>query len=321
MKKIITALLLTSLTAGVFALPNLLKKEEFGADAIDNISANLSWEDIKIKETYDATSIEVETYCNNKRRAPEISVSGSTLYIETTNNGFNFFSSPTGFSCTVIIYVPQKKDFDEITLTTTSGDIEIERAISARDEIQISSTSGDIKSEKGLFADTVKVTATSGDIELYNIDADDFSAEASSADIEVKKFTGGTGKIHTTSGDINADDFASEYANFQSTSGGITVKKLDCDYFDAKNTSGGIEMEFLSAPAASSAIQCTSGDVDLYLPMRARFSVDVVSNSGTFRDKFNNNRVEPRNNYTQDYNGGGAEIKIQTTSGDISLEY
>ena len=108
MKKIITALLLTSLTAGVFALPNLLKKEEFGADAIDNISANLSWEDIKIKETYDATSIEVETYCNNKRRAPEISVSGSTLYIETTNNGFNFFSSPTGFSCTVIIYVPQK---------------------------------------------------------------------------------------------------------------------------------------------------------------------------------------------------------------------
>ncbi len=321
MKKIITALLLTSLTAGVFALPNLLKKEEFGADAIDNISANLSWEDIKIKETYDATSIEVETYCNNKRRTPEISVSGSTLYIETTNNGFNFFSSPTGFSCTVIIYVPQKKDFDEITLHTTSGDIEVDRAISARDEIQISSTSGDIKSEKGLFADTVKVTATSGDIELYNIDADDFVAEASSADIEVRKFTGGTGKIHTTSGDINADDFASEYANFQSTSGGITVKKLDCDYFDAKNTSGGIELEFLSAPAATSAIQCTSGDVDLYLPMRARFSVDVVSNSGTFRDKFNNNRVEPRNNYTQNYNGGGAEIKIQTTSGDISLEY
>lgn len=321
MKKTITALLLASLTAGVFALPNLLKKEDFGANAIDNISANLSWENLKIKETYDTSSIEVETYCNNKKHSPEISVSGSTLYIETTNNGFSFFSSPTGLSCTVIIYVPQKKDFDEITLKTTSGEIEIERALSAKDEIKITSTSGEINSSKGLFADTVKITTTSGDIELYNIDADDFIAESNSADIEVIKFTGGTGKIHTTSGDINADDFASEYANFQSTSGGITVKKFDCDYFDAKNTSGGIEMEFLSAPAASSAIHCTSGDIDIYLPMRAKFSVNASSNSGTFRDKFTNNRVDPRSNYKQDYNGGGAEIQIQTTSGDITLEY
>ena len=321
MKRIITVLLLASLTAGAFALPNLLKKEDFGANAIDNICADLSWENIKIQETYDSTSLEVETYCNNRKHAPEISVSGSTLYIDTTNKGFNFFSSPTGLSCTIIIYVPQKKDFDEISLKTTSGEIEIERILSAKREIKINSTSGEITSSKGLFADTIKIASTSGDIELYNIDADEFSAEANSAGIEVKKFTGGTGKIHTTSGDIEVEDFASEYADFLSTSGGITVKKFDCDYFDAKNTSGGIEMDLISAPAATSSISCTSGDVDLYLPMRSKFSVDVSCSSGTFRDKFNNNRMEPRNNYREDYNGGGAVIKIQTTSGDVTLEY
>ena len=321
MKRIITALLLASLTAGVFALPNLLKKEQFGANAIDNINAELSWENIKVKETYDSTSIEVETYCNSKKNAPEISVSGSTLNIETTNKGFNFFSSPAGFSCTVVIYVPQKKDFDEITLKTTSGDIEVERILSAKREIKISSTSGDINSDEGLFADTIKISSTSGDIELYNIDADEFSTEANSADVEIKKFTGGTGKVHTTSGDIKAEDFACEYADFKSASGSITIKKFDCDYFDVKNTSGGIELDIISAPAASSVIECTSGDVDLYLPMRSKFSVDVSCTSGTFRDKFTNNRVEPRSNYTQDYNGGGAVIKIRTTSGDVTLEY
>ena len=321
MKKLITIIFLTSFTAAIFALPNLLKKEQFGANAIDNLKIDLSWEEIKIEETYDNTGIEVETYCNHKRYAPEVSVSGSTLYIESGKKGFSFFSAPAGLSCTMIIYVPQKKDFDEISIKTTSGDIEINRAIAAKKEIRLSSTSGDIDSDKGLFADTVKVTATSGDIELYNIDADEYITEATSGDITVKKFTGGTGKICSTSGDIKVEDFASEYAQYENTSGTISIKKLDCDYFDAKNTSGGITLELKGEPIATSSISCSSGDIDLYLPMRAKFSIDVSSNSGTFRDKFNSSRMNPRGSYHQDYNGGGSQINIQTSSGDITLDY
>ena len=53
MKKLISVIILASLTAGLFALPNLLKKEEFGAAAIDNLDFDLSWEDLVVKETYD----------------------------------------------------------------------------------------------------------------------------------------------------------------------------------------------------------------------------------------------------------------------------
>ena len=321
MKKFITAILLASLTAGVFALPNLLKKEEFGANAIDNLAFDLSSENLKIKETYDTSSIEVEIYCNYKKYIPEVSVSGSTLYIDSVRKGVSFFPDPTGLSCTVVVYLPQKKDFDEISIKATSGDINIERAISAKEEIKIEATSGDITSEKGLFADTVKLSATSGDIDLFNIDADEFKVTCTSGDIDVKKFTGESGSLHSTSGDVKADDFASEYANFKSTSGKISVKKLDCDYFDASNTSGGIFLELTNAPAATSEASCSSGDIDIFLPVRAKFSVEASCSSGTFRDKFNNNRMNPRDNYRMDYNGGGSTIKLRTTSGDITLDY
>ena len=321
MKKLISVILLASLAAGVFALPNLLKKEQFGAAAIDELSADLSWEDITIKETYDATAIEVEVYCNHKNYAPEVSVSGSELCIESSRRKTGFFTTPTGLSCTVIVYVPQKKDFDEVNIEVSSGEINVERILSAKSRIYLGSSSGDIESEKGLFADNVIVKTTSGDIELYNIDADDFKAESTSGDIEIKKFTGGTGSVKATSGEIKIEDFASEYAEFVSSSGSISVKKLDCDYFDAANTSGGVLLELKNAPIASSKVECTSGDIDIYVPMRAKFSVDASCSSGTFRDKFNNNRMTPRDIYHMDYNGGGSTIKLQTTSGDITLDY
>ena len=321
MKKIITSILLASLAFGAFALPNLLNKEQFNADSINNISVSLAWENIILKETYDNSSIEVETYCNFKKYAPEISASGSTLHIESRKSTRSFFVSPAGLSSTVIVYIPSKKDFQEISIKTSSGDTKISRPLSAKSQIKISASSGDIEVEGGLFSDTVKVSATSGDVELFNIDADDFKVQTSSGDIKLKKFTGGTGSVEATSGSIRVDDFASEFADFHSSSGGITIKKLDCDYFDAQNTSGGISLELLNAPSATSTLQCSSGDIDLYVPMRAKFSVDVSCSSGTFRDKFNNNRMNPRNNYKMDYNGGGSTIKIRTSSGDITLGY
>ncbi len=324
MKKLITLIIFISLTTGLFALPNLLKKEDFGANAIDNIEVNLSWENIIVKDTYDNSAIEVEIYSNYKKYSPEVSVSGSTLYIDSVKKNFAFIDiakNPTGTKCTVILYVPQKKDFDEISIKTSSGEINVERALSAKSLITLHSSSGDISSSKGLFADELKVEASSGDIELYNVDADELSVRASSGDITVEKFTGGSGSLQASSGDIKSIDFASEYALFHTSSGSIYVKKFDCDYFDAESSSGNITLDFVNSPAASSSVNSTSGDVEIYLPMRAKFSMDVSCTSGIFRDKFNNNRMNPRDSYKMDYNGGGSTIKVRTTSGDITLEY
>lgn len=321
MKKIITFFILASLTACMFALPNLISKDQFSVNTIKNLEVKVSSEDVQIKETYDTSNIEVEVYCNYRKYAPEISVSGSTLYIDKTKQHKSFFQTPTGFSCTVIIYVPQKKTFDNVLLYASSGDFEIMTTLTAKNQIEIKLSSGNVNSDSGLYADEVSVLASSGDIDLYNIDADEFKVGTSSGDITIKKFTGGTGIISATSGEIEANEFASEYAQFSSSSGNISIKKLDCDYFDAQNTSGGISVELLKAPVAASSVQTTSGDIDIYLPMREKFSTDVSCTSGTFRDKFNNNRFTPRGGYEMNYNGGGTVIKLRSTSGDITLDY
>jgi len=321
MKKFLSTILLISLTACVFAGPNLLNKEQYGANSITDLSFELSSEDLEIKETYDTSSIEVEIYCNYKKYAPSVYVSGSTLYIESARKGLSYFSDPTGLSCTVIVYIPQKKDFRDISIKITSGDIDIDRSLSAKDRIKLETTSGDINAESGLFADEIVISSTSGDIELYNIDADNFKTNTTSGDIEIEKFTGGSGSVQSTSGDIKLEDFATEYANFESLSGGISVKKLDCDYFDAKSSSGGITLELINEPIATSSAECSSSDLSIYLPMRAKFTIEASCSSGSFRDKFNNNRMNPRDNYRMDYNGGGATIKLRTSSGDITLDY
>ena len=77
MKKLITTILLASLTASIFALPNLLKKEQFGSEAINNLDIILSAEDLKIEkqnaeEVVPATSAEVAAAPEAKETADSL---------------------------------------------------------------------------------------------------------------------------------------------------------------------------------------------------------------------------------------------------------
>ena len=319
MKKLIIGTLLLSLAASVFALPNLLEKKEVNASSIKNLDFNLSWERLEIQETY-GSSIDVEIYCNINRYAPRVKASGSTLYIDTVGSINNVSLFSTGNRCTVIVYIPQNKKFGEIDLSVSSGDIEIKSLLSAQ-KISISASSGDIESDTGLYADTIRLHASSGDIKAENLDANDLTAETSSGEITIKDYTGSTGSLTASSGDIEVNGFAAEYTSFKTSSGEITVKKLDCDYFDAKSTSGDIYLELLNAPVAKSNASASSGEITIVMPEDASFDVDSHSSSGTFKNKFSNNKFVPRDTYHEKINGGGPLLNISTTSGNIELEY
>ena len=313
MKKLIIGTLLLSLASSVFALPNLLEKKEVSEASIKNIDIGLSWENLEIQETY-SNSIDVEIYCNNRRTSPRVNVSGSTLYIDSAS------SFTIGNRCTVILYIPQHKNFNEIELKASSGEISVQTLLSAQ-KISITTSSGEINSEQGLYADTIKLRASSGDIEAVNLDANDFTAETSSGEITIKDYTGSTGSLTATSGEIEVNGFAAEYTNFKTSSGEIEVKNLDCDYFDAKSTSGSIYLELQNAPLAKSSATSTSGSISLVLPKDASFDVASHSNSGTLKNNFTSNKFVPRDTYHEKINGGGPVIEVSTTSGSIELDY
>ena len=319
MKKLILATLLVSLAASAFALPNLLEKKEVNASSIKNLDFNLSWENLEIQETY-GSSIEIEIYCNDSDFSPIVKPSGSTLYIDTAGRSKNFNLFSTGTHCTVIVYIPQNKKFNNIELKVSSGDIEVKTLLSAQ-KIAISASSGEITSKTGLYADEIRLRASSGDIDVENLDANDLIAETSSGEITIKDYTGSTGSLSATSGDLEVTNFAAEYTNFRTSSGEITVKKLDCDYFDAKSTSGDIYLELINAPLAKSCAKSTSGNISVIMPENASFEVASHSSSGTFKNKFTNNKFVPRDTYHEKINGGGPLLELSTTSGSIELEY
>lgn len=313
MKKLIIGTLLLSLASSVFALPNLLDKQEVTESSIKNLNFGLAWENLEIQETY-GNSIDVEIYSNNRKASPRVKTSGSTLYIDSTS------SFAIGTRCTVIVYIPQHKNFNEIELKASSGEITVKTLLSAQ-KIFITTSSGEIYSEQGLYADTIKLRASSGDIEANNLDANDFTAETSSGEILIKQYTGSTGTLTATSGEIEVNGFAAEYTSFKTTSGEIEVKQLDCDYFDAKSTSGEIYLELINAPLAKSSATSTSGSINIILPKDASFEVASHSNSGTLKNKFTSNKFVPRDTYYEKINGGGPLLELSTTSGSIEVEY
>lgn len=313
MKKLIIGTLLLSLASSVFALPNLLDKQEVTESSIKNLNFGLAWENLEIQETYGNT-IDVEIYSNNRKASPRVKTSGSTLYIDSVS------SFAIGTRCTVIVYIPQHKNFNEIELKASSGEITVKTLLSAQ-KIFITTSSGEIYSEQGLYADTIKLRASSGDIEANNLDANDFTAETSSGEILIKQYTGSTGTLTATSGEIEVNGFAAEYTSFKTTSGEIEVKQLDCDYFDAKSTSGEIYLELINAPLAKSSATSTSGSINIILPKDASFEVASHSNSGTLKNKFTSNKFVPRDTYYEKINGGGPLLELSTTSGSIEVEY
>ncbi len=313
MKKLIIGTLLVSLATSLFALPNLLDKQEVSEASIKNLNFGLAWENLEIQETYGNT-IDIEIYSNNRKASPRVKTSGSTLYIDSVS------SFTLGTRCSVIVYIPQHKNFNEIELKASSGDITVKTLLSAQ-KIFITTSSGEIYSEQGLYADTIKLRASSGDIEANNLDANDFTAETSSGEITIKEYTGSTGTLAATSGEIEVNGFAAEYTSFKTNSGEIEVKKLDCDYFDAKSTSGEIYLELINAPIAKSSAISTSGSINLVLPKDSSFEVASHSTSGTLNNKFTSNKFVPRDTYHEKINGGGPLIEVSTTSGSIEIEY
>ena len=319
MKKTLICSILSIFAFGLFAAPNFLEKKDFDHSSIKNLDFDLSWENLEVKETFD-TNITIEVYCNDKRYAPAIKASDSTISINSKQNNFNFFSWGTGTRCTLVVYIPQGKNFKDIDIQSSSGEQKYETELRAK-YIDLSASSGDIKSEKGLFADEIKIRVSSGEIYAKNLDADTLYVEASSGDIEINQYTGGTGSIKASSGEIEVDGFAVEYAKFETSSGEITVKNLDCDYFDFSSTSGEQYASLKNAPIAKSKMQASSGDITLIVPKNADFQVDVHSSSGTFKDGFSNNKFVPRETYHERINAGGPLIEINTSSGSIELDY
>ena len=217
MKKLVLTFALLLFATTSFSLPSLFDRQLFKVYDIKNIDTDLTWENIDIQECDEIDNILVEIYCNNKKWAPQIKNSGSTVIVKSKKKSYSAFEPK---KCTVIFKIPASAEFDTVSLSTTSGDIFAQALIC--DSLHASSTSGSIF-VKTFDGQTCSFNSTSGSQKLTNAKVNKTVNKATSGSITVEGQVLQSFDIGTTSGTIGMelDDAPLSKSRVSSTSGTI----------------------------------------------------------------------------------------------------
>jgi lia operon protein LiaG len=171
------------------------------------------------------------------------------------------------------------------------------------------------------FGGGLSVVTTSGDIDVADRRYSEAVIKSTSGDISIGRLACGSLSASATSGDIQAVEVEGEKAVFSTSSGNMEISSLSGD-LDARSTSGDISVAFAKGPG-SSAIQTTSGNVAVWVPSSAGFTLDARATSGDIECALPITMVRPGNgrNVLQGTVGtpGDAVLRIATTSGDARI--
>ena len=110
------------------------------------------------------------------------------------------------------------------------------------------------------------------------------------------------------------------YFSFTTSENIIHINQLSCSYFDIQMTAGSLEVSLKNAPLASSYCHIKNGDLKISLPRTDNFEIQAYTNLGTFINNFDKT-IQTTKNYKSFQNGiDGAVIKLQSHSGNITIE-
>ena len=291
---------------------NLLVKENYKSSDITQMNLNLSFEDVSIQKIH-GDEITMEIYSNYKKKLPSYELDGSTLKLQTSpKRVFNYDL------CKICLYIPEDYKLSTLFINTTSGDIDI--SYLNAENISIKSASGDVDTDDINCDEDFSILANSGDIDINRINAKTISLKTTSGDIDIEKSKAEDMTLKTTSGNIESDKFEGDYISLETNSGNVDSNNTICNYFTASAISGDITLILKKAPSAASAMKTTSGDIELILPKNEGFDLISSSNSGRLHDEINDMSISIRGEFRNSYYGGGSEITIKTTSGDITID-
>ncbi len=220
---------------------------------ITKIDANVTSYDIKIV-TCDSSEVLVE---REKNDDVLVETKDNVLMIkqlhESHHNGlFNRMSE------VIRVKLPNNSHLEEVTVISTSGDMEIEGSLSI-DNVDVRNTSGDIELnnvEIGLLSFEV----ISGDIELNNSQIHKASMSTKSGDVSISETTMSTCDINVISGDIDLDDMEIHELNARSISGDIDIHLVG----EGKNYTVQENLKKYGNGENIVNVSTVSGDIDIH---------------------------------------------------------
>ncbi len=207
--------------------------------------------------------------------------------------------------------------FERLDLNITSGDVHLAN-LTLKEDLKVSSSSGLIE-VRGITAKTAQFKATSGDKVFENLTLEGtMQVDSSSGITKMKDIRCSQITLDSTSGDVIVERIQVSQFQADSSSGRVDVKELDGGA-RIKATSGDIDVTVSRSQDAYS-LSASSGNITLTLPSETGFGLDAKVSSGNIRCAFDlANEEKKENRLAGTWGNGEIPIHADTTSGNITI--
>ena len=173
-----------------------------------------------------------------------------------------------------------------------------------RADVEIDGVSADID-VTGVASSMLSIDSVSGDLTL-TLNSGKVSAETVSGDLQLRGRLDGDVEVETVSGRID-----------------VTVRESALHRFDGNSVSGDIRLTGALAANGDISAETVSGDIHLALPRSLSATVHGQSFSGDLSApgaQIVKPKHGPGSNFEHRYGSGSGEIRIETFSGDATLQ-
>ena len=254
---------------------------------VETISVDYISGTLKIVQSESKTLEATETSSSKLSDAQTVHwfIDGKTLRIKFCESGFN----GTIPNKTLVLEIPSGMD------------------------LEIGVTSGEVSFDTDVYAETVSIGATSGDVHVKNLTAEKVEFGSTSGDTYIDGLFADQVKMGSTSGNTEIGTLVAGEMDFASTSGATRINAAVCDSIDGGGTSGNI---YIGLDGCSKLkIGCTSGNVELSRLPAGGATVEYEKTSGVLK----------ADGYTVKggkmvFGNGGCQISVTTTSGNLTIK-
>ena len=202
-----------------------------------------------------------------------------------------------------------------INAKSVSGDVTLEKI---GGKATAETTSGDVTvlgARSGANAETV-----SGDVEVADVQNGVYCKTAS-GNIDAKNITGNA-DLACVSGDVTAENIRGA-VEADTVSGSVKLLGIsDADVVKGKTMSGNTIYHGDISSTGRYALEAHSGNVEITIPSGSAFDLTASTFSGTIKTEFEvmmSGKLSKKK-ISGSVNGGGADVKLKTFSGNIILK-
>jgi DUF4097 and DUF4098 domain-containing protein YvlB len=168
----------------------------------------------------------------------------------------------------------------------------------------------------------LNVETNSGKVSLESLNLQEaLTAKSEFGEISLAQVKAASYDVQTNSGSITIDGAVGK-VKAHSGFGSVTVKNADSVTLDLSTQSGSVEFEG-SLGDGPHTVHSDFGGISLTIPADSALNVDLKTNFGSIKSDIPitvvlSGKIE-QSHQTGTINAGGAQLKVETDSGDISI--